>query len=191
MALADIEKRIITDAEKEAAAIRDKASTERASRKKIVQDELNRERKSREETLEQRAAQTVDQRKQLLQMEASQKVLEAKREHLNTVIAEVKKEIIEHEATRARFFKKVFADVAPQLVNEPSVSIETASANKDLVKGLIPLLHAKAEVVTHKDWTADRLEVVLTRARINCSVELVLREQVQGLEAQVAEILFG
>jgi V/A-type H+/Na+-transporting ATPase subunit E len=191
MSLTDIENRIITDAEKEAEDILVQAKAERKKRLAVVSAELSREHKQFQDILSKQENRTVEQNKQLLLMNSAQKVLQSKREHLENIYKETLQEILSEEKTRSAFFKKILAKVLPQVSGENKLHLETGPANKDLVKGLSELFPVKPEVTIHKEWSPGKLEIVLSRARIDCSIEQSFTEQKRDLENDIAKLLFG
>ena len=190
MALADIEKKIIQDAEKEAADVRAQAQREQSARLKKVRDEIAAERKRFQAELAVHIERSVDQKKHLLSMEAAQKYLQAKRGHLSAVFQEVRDELVKNERQRAALFKHLFRAVLPMLSGEQAVSVETSVANKDLIKEAFPESALKTHYTFHKEWDAGRCELQLTRARIDLSIDLFMKEQGRALEAWTAEQLF-
>ncbi len=188
MALADIEKKIIGDAEKEAVQIVARARTEQFERVTSVKKELSQRYSELNAQLQSRTALEAEQHKQLQKMDAAQKLLAAKRKALEELFSEVIKDILDDESRLVDFFKAVLTQSLPA---DNAVSIEVAAVHEKALKHALKDMKCAADVVLKKEWQPGRLEVVLTKARIDCSLALYVQEKGRQFEARIAQILFA
>ncbi|GBR73082.1 vacuolar type H+-transporting ATPase subunit E [Candidatus Termititenax aidoneus] len=183
MALNDIKKKILAEAQNRAKKILSAAEAESARRLSVAQKQLNTARKKADAELEKERAQAVRQRRQLLQMEIAQKSLGQKRAKLEQVLALAVKNL------SGRKLKNYYAKVL-RTVNFNGAKI-LAGGDKTMLAEVLQTLGAPdTPILTPQDWLAGRLEIDYGKARLDCSVELNARETAAASEAEIAARLW-
>jgi len=188
VALADIENRIIEDAEKQAKKMLQQAQSEAEERLQKMRAQLTREKRAREKTMAQDLEQAVVQSKQLYQLEASQKVLSGKRASLVRLQRELAEEILGDQALLESYFSKILKQLV--LNNELHGQIEVSQDGKPALQATLKKLGLQPEVVTKSGWTAAQMEIVRPEYKINCSLDNYLQENLKKLEADITAELF-
>ncbi|MDR2428623.1 MAG: hypothetical protein LBD62_02325 [Candidatus Margulisbacteria bacterium] len=183
MALNDIKKKILAEAQSQAEKIRTAAETEAARKLSAAQKQLNAERKKADAELEKERARSVRQRRQLLQMETAQKSLGQKRACLEQVLALAVKSL------SGKKLKKYYAKIL-QTVDFNGAKILAGGDKAPLEEVLRELGAPDLPIITPSGWPAGRLELDYGKARLDCSVELNAREAAAAAEAEIAARLW-
>lgn len=189
MALEDIEKKIINDAERDAKKITTEVEKEQVGRLEVVKQEVAAEKKQLFDKIDHKVKQAVEQRKMLAKLEASQEILKAKRDILDKLRIEVRAEILSEEDLTTAFFKKILGGLGDVLA-ESKASLEVAAANEKALQKALKALSANIKISSKKKWEPGRLEFVEQRSRIDCSLDLFLKEELEKNEQEIAEKLF-
>ena len=184
MALNDIKKKILAEAQGQANKILTAAETEAAQKLSAAQKQLNAERKKIAAELEKERALSVQQRRQLLQMETAQKCLAQKRACLERVLALAVKNL------SGRKLKSYYAKVL-RTVDFNGAKILAGGDKAPLEEVLRALGVPDTPIVMLENWPAGRLEIDYGKARLDCSVELNVREAVSAAEAEIAARLWS
>lgn len=178
MALDDITKKILAEAQSKAAKITAAAEKAAAEKLAVAQKQIKTARQKAEAETAQDRARSIQQRRQLLAMETEQKVLACKREYLAQVL-QTATETVQRKKLK-EFLTKVFRNVDFQGARV------LAGGDGQAASDALKTLGVSAKVVTQKDWADTRVEVDYGRARLDCSVELAARDTAQKLEAELA-----
>jgi vacuolar-type H+-ATPase subunit E/Vma4 len=183
VALNDIKKKILAEAQGKAGKILADAEAEAARRLSAAQKQLNAERKKADAELEKERAQAVRQRRQLWQMETAQKSLGQKRDCLEQVLALAVKNL------SGRKLKNYYARILRD-VNLTGAKILAGGDKAALAEVLQTLGTPDTPIVAPENWPAGRLEIDYGKARLDCSVELNARETAAASEAEIAARLW-
>jgi hypothetical protein len=183
VALNDIKKKILAEAQSQAEKILAAARTEAAQKLSAAQKQLHAERKKADALLEKERALSVRQRRQLLQMETAQKCLAQKRACLEQVLALAVKDL------SGRKLKKYYARILRD-VDFTGAKILAGGDKAALAEVLQSLGAPDTPTLTPENWPAGRLEIDYGKARLDCSVELNARETAAAAEAEIAARLW-
>ncbi|MFC1517710.1 hypothetical protein ACFL5G_04035 [Candidatus Margulisiibacteriota bacterium] len=190
MALVDIENKIVREAKQEAKKIIRLATEEQAGKLKAAAAELAAGKNSAQQALQKKIEQAVEQRRMLAKLEAEQEVLQAKREVLDKVLIELIAEVLRDSKLTESFFIKVLKEVSKYIVPK-GVKLEVAAKNEKELSKAVKDLKLTVEISANKRWGPGRMEVVLPRSRMDCSLDLYLKEKLAAAEKQSAAELFA
>jgi len=187
--LAEIEKKIMQDAEQEAAEILLEA---RALQTKIFAEaeaKVGAERKFIQESSKLQIAQSVEQRTQLAELTAAQQVLQVKRDLLTKLTHAVKTAILKDEAKFEKYLTKSFQSTL-QGFTEKIISTEVSAENAANLKKVLKQLNLDFPVQSRADWPAGQAELLLSNSRINFTLAGFVTEQTAKMEKSiVAELM--
>ncbi|MDR1453473.1 MAG: hypothetical protein LBJ25_05825 [Candidatus Margulisbacteria bacterium] len=183
MALDDIKKKILAEAQNQAGKILAAAQTAAAQKLSAAQKQLNAARKKAAAELEKERALSVQQRRQLWQMEITQKCLAQKRTCLEQALTLAVKDL------SGKKLKKYYARILRAAdFNGAKV---LAGGDKAVLAEVLQTLGAPdTPVFTPENWPAGRLELDYGKARLDCSVEPNVREAAAAAEAEIAARLW-
>ena len=184
MALDDIKKKILAEAQSQADKILTAAQTAAAQKLSAAQRQFSAERKKAAAELEKERALSVRQRRQLLQMETAQKCLAQKRACLEQVLALAVKSL------SGKKLKKYYAKIL-RTVDFNGAKILAGGDKAPLEETLRALGAPDTPLITPENWLAGRLELDYGKARLDCSVELNAREAASAAEAEIAARLWS
>ncbi len=190
MALADITKKIISEAEVEAERILQQGNVIQQQKLKSAKAELDQERKQHQESCVEFRARTLEQKKQLLTMEAGQKILSAKRNALGKILNEVEQDILQDKDHYKLYLENTFQQIKPLLLGEAELVVNTAPFHAEIVEKAAGYLGVKSKVHAQKNWQQGRLEVVLKRSSIDCSLKRYIAERGALMAREIAAELF-
>jgi len=191
MALADIKEKIIKDAEAEAKASLAKNKQELARRSHVIEVEIAQEIEKIKQGLQERVRRTVEQGRVLAKMEAGKQMLQAKREYLSRLSAEIEAEILDDEALLQKFLVKILARIRSGLEQGKKLKIEVSAKNEKVLKKALEELKLDGDTASKKEWPAGRMELVFTKSLLDCSLGQYLKEELKLREKEIAGMLFS
>ncbi|MBU0580115.1 MAG: V-type ATP synthase subunit E [Candidatus Margulisbacteria bacterium] len=190
MALRDIEKKIVQEAEKEAKKIIADAEKENKAKLNSVKNELKQEQDRLKESIQKKIIQAVEQRKMLAKLEATQKILFTKRKYLEQMFTEVKEDILNSEEYSKTFFREILKKVKKILPLDQAITLEVAAEHEEILLKAIKAEELVGKIVPHKGWAKGSMEIISGKSRIDCSLDISLAEELKAQEKKLAEMLF-
>lgn len=189
MGLAEIEKKIIQDAEAEAAKLISEAKKLQEKNFAEAKAKVEAERKSFQEELKLQIMRTIEQRTQLAELTAAQQILKVKRELLQQVILAAKGSILKAEDKFGKYLKNVLGEIFSGSA-EKIERVEVAAENADIVQKIVKELKPGIPVEKKDELPAGEVSLVFVNSRINCGLNGFINEQVGKLEKEIADRLF-
>lgn len=187
MGLSDIEKKIIGDAEAEAAQIVTEAKKIQDQRLNESQALIAAERKQQLEQAKATIAKTVEQRKQLYSLTADQEILRCKRDLLDKLITEVQENILGNKEKLEKYYSQILKEALT--LGEKVIRIEIAEENKNILQKCLKTFPDAGVKIETKTEPRDLFVIVFARSKINCSLGLSSREKAKMLENKLLAAL--
>ncbi len=190
MALHDITKKIIDDAQSQAADIMRGAVT---SVKEITQ-EAEKINKAHERQSDQETAQIIEARERTALSRArreAQKIIGAKRRELiDSVLAGVVKKISGADESQYREFVGGLLNTVDQAVYQDISEVRVPQSREVLMREVLAQKGIDAKVVADDAITAGMI-LVSQKADYDMTLERIMTDSAQELEQEIARILFG
>ena len=190
MGLADIEKRIIDDANASAAQLIEIAKQEQARRYAEYAEKLKSDADVLLKKLAEDAVSTLDHKKQWVALESKKEILKKKREILNQLIAEIQEDILRQPVWLASYFDQTLRAAATEFRHEKTLTLEISASHAELLAQALKKLPLSATIASHPDWESGRFEIALPFCRVDCSLATTLHDTTTSIEGALATALF-
>ena len=182
MALKDIKRKILGEAQAKAAEITAAAEKLAAQNLEAAQKTIRRERQIAKDQLAKEHEQALQPRLQVLALEGEHRILALKREYLQQTLDLAVERITQKKLPEfyTKIFKEIKLDGAQIFVGGDIAPAETACRK----------LAVEPKIVLKKDWPIGRVEIDYGKSRLDCSLPLYAKELAKTMESELAERLW-